>query len=76
MKTMTKFKAVWLVLMALVTCLPTVRAASQAPEVLSAEQVLKRDRQDHRRVGCRVVAVGVRQYRCAFRHPRKVCLPG
>lgn len=40
MKTMTRFKAVWLVLMALVTGLPTVRAASQAPEVLSAEQVL------------------------------------
>ena len=40
MKTMIQCKAVWLVLMALVTCLPTVRAASQAPKVLSAEQVL------------------------------------
>jgi hypothetical protein len=42
MKTITRFKAVWLVLMVLVTCLPTVRAASQSPEVLSAEQVLNK----------------------------------
>lgn len=40
MKTMTKLKGVLLVLMALVAFMPSARAGNQAPQVLSAEQVL------------------------------------
>src|ERR1043165_8863063 len=62
MKTMTRLKAVSFVLMALVTCLPTVRAGSQAPKVLSAEQVLSE-------TGQTIAQWGAEWWQWAFANP-------
>src|SRR5258706_12569806 len=62
MKTMTRFKGVWIVIMALVMCLPTVRAVTKAPEVLSAEQVLNE-------TGQTIAKRGAQWWQWAFENP-------